>query len=236
MGAVNRRPVIFDLFHTLVDPDDFRPMGFQRLEAAAAVLGVDHQVLEAAWNQSLPALVRGRESVRNVLRRVAHENGRPARTMEIAPAVEPIGRYQDLALLHPRQPILALLDALDARPVGMLTNCHDRDIEAWNRSPLADRIDHVAFSTKVHAAKPDRAAYEVVINMIGAAPADVVYVGNGGDEELQGAAGVGIGTVVHFTAFDDARGRITAAERGRRSAQAHFTVATVASLQEFLTS
>lgn len=231
---MNSRPVIFDLFHTLVDPDDFRPAGFRRLEASAAVLGVEYQVLEAAWNESLPDLVRGRDSIRGLMRRVANANGRPARTLDISPAVEPLGRYQDLVLLHPRPEILRLLDGLAPRPIGLLTNCHDRDVEAWSQSPLARRVDYAVFSTKAHVAKPDPEAYQAILETMGVSAAEVVYVGNGGDNELAGAAAVGIGTIVHFSAFDDARSRTDDAERRRRTDQAHVTAATVDELAAIL--
>ena len=66
------------------------------------------------------------------------------------------------------------------------------------------------------------------------AAADVIYVGNGGDNELAGAAESGIGTIVHFAAFDDARSRTDAAERRRRSEQAHITAASLAELVDIL--
>jgi putative hydrolase of the HAD superfamily len=228
--VVTAGPVVFDLFHTLVDPDDFRPSGFRRLEAAAAVLGVDAAVLTAEWDRVLPDLVRGRDSIRGMLRRVAHTNGRPARTLDIAPAAETLGRYQDLCLLHPRPAILEILDRLHDRPVGLLTNCHDRDVEAWAQSPIARRIDQAAFSTKIHAAKPDAAAYEWILGKLGVTPEEAVFVGNGGDNELAGAAAAGIGVIVHFAAFDDERSRVTPTERARRSGQAHVTVSSIAEL------
>lgn len=235
MGVILPRaasgPVIFDLFHTLVDPDDFRPRGFRRLDAAAAVLGVAAEVLHAEWDRVLPDLVRGRDSIRGMLRRVAHSNGRPARTMDIAPAAETLGRYQDLCLLHPRPLIIELLDSLRDRQVGLLTNCHDRDVEAWGQSPLGGRIDCAAFSTKIHAAKPDAEAYEWILGQLGIAPGDAVFVGNGGDDELAGAAAAGIGTIIHFAAFDDEQGRTDPAERERRSSHANLTVGSVDELR-----
>lgn len=222
----HQKTVVFDLFHTLVDPDDFRPSGFRRLEAAAAVLGVPFAVLEAAWNGAVADLVRGRESVRGLLRRVAHESGRPARTMDIAPAAEALGRYQDLALLHPRREIVELLADLDDWTVGLLSNCHDRDVEAWAQSPLTKRIDHVVFSTKAQAAKPDQAAYDAILSAMDIAARDVTYIGNGGDNELAGARLAGMGKVVHFAAFDDLRQRTDEAERSRRCDAADVTIDT----------
>ncbi len=231
---ISEKSLVFDLFHTLVDPDDFRPAGFRRLEASAAVLGVDFALLEAAWNEALPDLVRGRDSVRGLLRRVAHENGRPARTLDIAPAAEALGRYQDLALLHPRREVLELLKRVQQRTIAILTNCHDRDIEAWRQSPLVGLVGSAVFSTKAHVAKPDPEAYAAVVATMGCSPEEVVYVGNGGDDELAGARTAAIGTIVHFTWFDDLRGRIGEIERQRRSSFADVTIGDPAGLAEFL--
>jgi len=233
-GLMKSRHVVFDLFHTLADPDDFRPLGFNRLEAAAAVLGVPRAVLEAEWDKSLPQLVRGHDSVRGLLRRVASQQGRPARTMDIAPAAEALGRYQDLALLHPRRVVLQLLDALHDRTLGLLTNCHDRDVETWRQSPLAEHLDVVVFSTKSHVAKPDAAAYAAVVAEMGVGPSDVSYVGNGGDDELRGARKAGMGMIVHFTMFDDARGRVSEREQSRRSSYADRVARSTAELAAIL--
>jgi len=116
----------------------------------------------------------------------------------------------------------------------MLTNCHDRDVEAWRQSPLAKLIDPVVFSTKAHVAKPDDAAYATVVAALGCTAGDVVYVGNGGDDELAGARAAGIGTIVHFTWFDDLRERTDAAERERRSSFADVTVNTFEALADYL--
>ncbi len=227
--------MVFDLFHTLVDPDDFRPNSFNRLEASAAVLGVGYPAFDAAWQAALPDLVRGRIAVRGFLRQLARANGRPARTLDIAPAAEPLGRYQDLALIHPRRQAIELLDGMRDRRIGLLTNCHDRDIEAWPQSPLRKRVDHAVFSTTAHVAKPDPEAYEAILAVMEVAATQVVYVGNGGDDELAGAAAAGIGTVVHFSAFDDARRRVDAVERSRRAAQADTSVRTFDDLVRLLT-
>lgn len=233
---ISQKPLVFDLFHTLVDPDDFRPSGFRRLEAAAVVLGVDYSILETAWNSALPDLLRGRDSVRGLLRRVAHENGRPARTLDIAPAAEALGRYQDLALLHPRREVLGFLAALSGRKLGLLTNCHDRDVETWRQSPLTNHFDSAVFSTKAHAAKPDREAYVAVFAALGCEAAEAIYVGNGGDDELAGARAAGVGVVVHFTWFDDLRRRFDDMERARRGSSADATIGSLELLAAFLES
>ena len=114
---------------------------------------------------------------------------------------------------------------LDRRPVGVLTNCHDRDIEAWGQSPISKLVDAVAFSTKIRAAKPDSDAYRAIVEMLDETAAECIYVGNGGDDELAGAAAAGFGHIVHFTWFDDAAMRTSPSERARRSAFASTTAA-----------
>src|SRR5207247_11199390 len=47
------RYIVFDLFHTLVDPEDFRPKGFLRSERVATMLGVDPKAFSSYWSDTL---------------------------------------------------------------------------------------------------------------------------------------------------------------------------------------
>jgi len=48
--------VVFDLFHTLVDPEDFRPRDFDRLEQVSGVLGVALEPFRRFWEGELAEL------------------------------------------------------------------------------------------------------------------------------------------------------------------------------------
>src|ERR1700694_625208 len=44
--------IVFDLFHTLVDPEDFRPKDFRRADVAAEVVGLDKERFAAYWKDT----------------------------------------------------------------------------------------------------------------------------------------------------------------------------------------
>jgi putative hydrolase of the HAD superfamily len=61
---------------------------------------------------------------------------------------------------------------------------------------LAALIDVAAFSCSVGMAKPDQRIYLSACEALSVAPAECVYVGDGGDDELQGALEVGMTPVL----------------------------------------
>jgi putative hydrolase of the HAD superfamily len=185
------RPLIFDLYNTLVNgANDERK---QVVGEMAVVLGVAPTDLigayEATWHDRL---VRWdvEETIRILVRRVG---GRPddeqvaqAAAMRLAFA----GRLLDTV---PSE-TLDVLDGLRAggHPIALISNATADTAEAWAQSRLADRFDVVVFSCVVGLAKPDPAIYGLAAQRLGADPAECVFVGDGADDELAGAAGVGM--------------------------------------------
>jgi len=51
------RAVVFDLFHTLVDPEEFRPRDFDRAGRVAEILGLDSAAFRLFWERELLDLV-----------------------------------------------------------------------------------------------------------------------------------------------------------------------------------
>src|SRR5207245_415591 len=45
--------IVFDLFHTIVDPEEFRPKSYRRAELAARALNVDLQSFTSYWSNTL---------------------------------------------------------------------------------------------------------------------------------------------------------------------------------------
>ncbi|MGV9762812.1 HAD family hydrolase [Micromonospora tulbaghiae] len=101
----------------------------------------------------------------------------------------------------------ATLDVLDAlrehgHRLALISNATSETAEAWADGPLARRFDIAVFSCAVGLAKPDPAIYRTAAQRLGVAPADCVYVGDGADGELAGAAAVGM-TVLRTTEHQD---------------------------------
>ena len=47
------RAVVFDLFHTLANPEDYRPPDFDRIENASAAVGLDPALVTRHWLDNL---------------------------------------------------------------------------------------------------------------------------------------------------------------------------------------
>jgi len=192
------RAVVFDLFHTLVDPEDFRPRGFDRVERIATVLGVDPVGLRAHWDGQLAALAVCADRPADRVAAYAHSRGLPVTPAQYEEVDDVLGRYQDLALEHPRPEIVAALGELRSRGLrlGLLSNAHERDVRAWGRSPLRPLLDAARFSCFLGTAKPDPAAYRRVLADLGADAGQAAFVADGGGGELAGARRCGFSLVV----------------------------------------
>ncbi|MFD2763623.1 HAD family hydrolase [Micromonospora eburnea] len=195
------RPVIFDLFHTLIDganPERDRVVG-----EMALMVGVEPAALVSAYHATWRDRMLGwdvAETVRILARRLG---GTPTEE-QVARAA---AHRRELAarLLDGVAPkTLALLDALraDGHPLGLISNATAETAEAWHTSALARRFDEAVFSCTVGMAKPDPAIYRTAAERLGVDPTDCVFVGDGADGELAGAAAVGM-TVIRTTEHHD---------------------------------
>ena len=190
--------VVFDLFHTLVDPEDFRPRDFDRIERVARALGVEPGPFRQYWEGRLAELVSCPDRPADRAVAYARARGAAVSPAQWADVDDILGRYQDLALLHPRAEIVAALQALRAggRRLGLLSNAHERDVRAWEASPLRPLLDAACFSCFIGYAKPRTEAYGLVLAELGVAAERAAFVADGGGGELAGARRHGFGLVV----------------------------------------
>ena len=79
--------------------------------------------------------------------------------------------------------------------LALVSNCTVEVAAAWPGSRLAPLFDAVAMSCALGVGKPDPGIYLAAAAALGAAPADCVYLGDGADRELPGAAALGIRAV-----------------------------------------
>ncbi|MEV4693453.1 HAD family hydrolase [Micromonospora echinospora] len=195
------RPVVFDLFHTLVhgaDDERDRVVGEMALlvgVAPAALVAAYH----ATWRDRLV-----RWSAEETVRTLAGRLGGAPTDEQVTLAA---AHRRDLArrvLNRVPTGTLEVLDALRERGhrLALISNATSETAEAWAAGPLARRFDVAVFSCAVGLAKPDPAIYRTATERLGVAPAECVYVGDGADGELAGAAVVGM-TVLRTTEHQD---------------------------------
>ena len=76
--------------------------------------------------------------------------------------------------------------------LGVLSNAAREEGAAWETCVLAPFFDTVVFSYQVGRMKPDPQVYWLACERLGTPAADTLFVGDGGSDELVGAAQAGL--------------------------------------------
>jgi putative hydrolase of the HAD superfamily len=174
--------VIFDLWETLIDWDR---------EAAAAMV--------AAVSEHAPDFVERWSKSQNrytgPIRVALTDAGVPASALEDVCALRL--EYVREALV-PRDGAVETLQRLRELGVlvGLITVCSEDVEELWPSSAFAGLFDAEVFSSAVGLSKPDPRIYRHCCELLGIEPSDAVFVGDGANDELAGAARVGMRTVL----------------------------------------
>jgi putative hydrolase of the HAD superfamily len=191
--------LIFDLYHTLLDgADDERDLVVSRM---AVVVGVPPDVLVAAYHASWrERLVRW--SVEETIEILTARLGVSPTGAQVARAAELRRALARRLLANVRPSTLEALDRLRAKGhrLALISNATAETAEAWPQTALAARFDAAVFSATAGLAKPDPAIYRLAAARLGASPETCVFIGDGADDELDGAAAAGmtpIRTVEH---------------------------------------
>jgi putative hydrolase of the HAD superfamily len=116
-----------------------------------------------------------------------------------APQVAELIRLDIASWLHLRDGTVALLEDLAAAGyrLALLSNAPADFAEVMAEQPVARFFEHLAFSCFLGSVKPEPECYRAVLAILGARPADVVFIDDR-PENVAGAAAVGIHSV-HFS-------------------------------------
>jgi putative hydrolase of the HAD superfamily len=195
------RFAIFDLFRTLVPGTDQGRR--QVMTEMAAILGVDPAGLLDAYNQTW-RLRMTRWDVAETVRVLARRLGGAPSPEQVAEAADLRRALAGRLLADVSEATLQVLDSLRAEGyrLGLISNAAADTSEAWPGSVLAARFDVAVFSCVVGLAKPDPAIFLNTARMLGARAEECAYIGDGANDELAGAAGVGM-RVIRTTEFGD---------------------------------
>lgn len=179
--------MVFDLFNTLLSgANDERDAVVAEM---ARILGVEPGALVAAYRESWPdRLVRwGAEETARIL--AERLGGSPSDDAVVRATALRRGLAARIFAAVPPTTVATLTALRDAGwRLGLVSNATADSAEVWRSSALADLFDVAIFSIDLGVAKPDRAIYLAATGGLGVGPADCVYVGDGADDELAGAA------------------------------------------------
>jgi FMN phosphatase YigB (HAD superfamily) len=74
----------------------------------------------------------------------------------------------------------------------LISNAAAEEVSGWSACALAPWFDTVVFSYQVGLVKPDPAIYQLACAQLGVEAARCWFIGDGGSDELQGAALAGL--------------------------------------------
>jgi putative hydrolase of the HAD superfamily len=177
------RAVIFDLWETLIEWDE----GAARLMAGRIRERVGFD-FDERWRGNADRYVR---PVRTVLGAV----GIPDDAVEDVVAIR--GDFVRTCLV-PREGAVETLVQLreDGYRLGLITVCTE-DVELlWPESEFAGLFDVEVFSSSIGVSKPDPRIYRHCCEELGVDPHDAVFVGDGANDELDGARRVGMKAIL----------------------------------------
>lgn len=186
--------VVFDLFETLItefDPD------WQPGPSPASRLGIPDAIWIQVWRSRKIERMTSGLRYRDVLREGCTVAGIVIDT-KITEIIEALHAERLATKAKPTIAadaricdMLAQLRASGLK-LGVLSNCAIEEVAAWGDSPLAPFFDDVVFSYRVGYAKPDPKIYQQSCEGLDVAPENVIFVGDGGSDELFGARDAGM--------------------------------------------
>ena len=190
------KAVFFDLFETLITEKTRKD--FQVRAPFHERLGTTEDKCSLWWTENDDAAMIG--NFRDCLARFTDlcvAVGSPLTKNEIVMAAQEHEAWKSEVLSCVEPEIFEMLRAVRARglKVGLISNALPEEVLAWQFCPLQDIVDPVVFSCSVGVMKPDREIFELACSRLCVQPSEAYFVGDGGYDELQGAASVGMRTI-----------------------------------------
>lgn len=228
--------IVFDLFHTLVDPEEFRPKDSRRALRAATLLQIDPEPFSTYWTNTLASRITRSNPIITLVEEYLSKIGKTCSSELLSQVDYELGRYQDLALMKPQPSVISVMKTLTDHGLrlGILSNCDEREVRKWKQSPLSSFFEAVCFSYAIGCKKPDPEAYRLVLERLGALAQRTAYVGDGGSHELEGARKAGLGRIVFMSGFVSRNGLRNPAELESFRRSADFSVDDIRQLPRAL--
>ena len=180
--------MIFDLWNTLADwPFD---VWAEVRPGVAERLGLTPEEFDERWYGEL---AKTRE-----LGPMADALASLGASPEVAEEIVALRRGVTQQGLVPVPGALETIAELRARGIriGLITICSDDVVGLWPETAFHGLFDAEVFSCSVGLRKPDPRIYQLACEQLGVEPSEVLFVGDGANDELAGAERVGMTAVL----------------------------------------
>ncbi len=187
--------IIFDLFHTLVSFKSDGTTGRNTSE----ILGIpEDDWNKLLWESSEDRLKHNHQDDISIIRKLAHQYDPSISKTKIEDATcERATRFRECLTIPPTQRINAIRRLHErGQKMILLSNADVMEKRGWNDSPFAPFFLDALFSCDIGYIKPEAEAYRAALKVSKSDADSVVFVGDGGSNELQGAKVCGLTTVM----------------------------------------
>ena len=189
------RAVVFDLFHTLVSFHEAQTPGPRTYEMAGMSC---ERWFDLFYREDEERITGKSIDIPARIQAACHKAGVEC-TREWAEEIERVrtDRFQYTLNQAPKDVVedLGRLRAAGLR-LGLLSDADLNECAGWDGCPLASCFDAARFSSHEELCKPDARFYRMVLKDLGVEPGESLFVGDGGSDELRGAAAVGMTPVL----------------------------------------
>lgn len=186
------KAVIFDMYETLVTLMDGKTYFGEEI---ADDLGIDRNDFLPMWRSTETDRSIGKLSLENVLTDIMKHFGCFS-SEKLNRVIQKRKERKAEVFEHLHAEIIPMLDELKKRSIriGLISNCYSEEAEAIKESVLFSYFDAVCLSYDEGVQKPDREIFERCLERLALKPAECLYVGDGGSDELEAARGIGMET------------------------------------------
>lgn len=193
-SEISPRGILFDLWGTLVynvpryKREDYEPI--------ARKIGLPTEVIWKKWLAYSKDAIRGNlKSGEDRARRVLAELGGPP---EVAAEMAHYEAENLSGQVHFFEGVPEMLATLrrNGYKTCLISNCNYLTPAVVERLGLPEMLDEIILSCQVNLVKPEKAIYLLAANRLGLPPQDCLFVGDGGDGELDGAREAGCKVVL----------------------------------------
>jgi putative hydrolase of the HAD superfamily len=186
--------VCFDLWNTLVPlPSVLKSEAF---DAAAGTLGVTPERLKPLWDRARHA--RETTLLTEHLAKFITEHELSSSLSVVPELMERRRSIHGRAFHAPAEDaevVLRILRAADYQ-IALVSNCTSDVPDMLRRSALGGLFDVEVFSAYDGVAKPDPRIFRLTCERLGVPPTRCLYIGDGNDNELEGAAAIGMTAIL----------------------------------------
>jgi putative hydrolase of the HAD superfamily len=186
------RAVVFDLWGTLVTPPKHAFEEFRRTWSAA--LDIPAERLDEVWLDAEGYRRRETGPIRDAIVEVGE---RLAIDLDVE-AILALRLEFMRDVLVPDVGVVETLDELRRRgiPSALVSNSTEDVALVWAETPFADLFDTAVFSATAGFMKPDSEIYELALRELPVSASETLFVGDGANDELEGARVVGMTPVL----------------------------------------